>query len=288
MVTSTAPAGIGFYARALAEQTHGTPEQLAAKVLLHGGSFVAFMGCWQDRKDGGPRLLPISAERTAKYARAAHAAGLEVWLWGFPWVNRERQYADEMSKMVRACGGVVRGLIHDPEVSYKDRRAKAAPASSRGQGEAVTAGPEAGAATVRRGAQELMRLDRELVTAHGLATSGVTSYGMADWHALPWDVFASTGCWGSPQLYTVSPAQVDQGLRSWRAAGFHELLPSVPAYGDNSGRALDAHLARFVDGDEPDIRGFVVWSYQQVGGVEWSTFDRWATQLRTRQCVPRG
>lgn len=282
------PKGIGLYARTLSVPTHGTPAQMAKRCRDVGVSFVAFLGCWQDKSGPGRTLkqrVP-DAKQTRGYVEALKNAGVEVWLWGFPWLDHELTYMEAMRAVAVGVGGV-RGFIHDPEVSYRDRAIARADKASRGQGEAVDAQPEGTALSTARAAQNLLTLDAQAIADLKLAPSGITSYGMADWHPLPWRQLAADGrVWGSPQLYTVTPKQVDQGLASWRAKGFSTLLPSVPTYGENAGANLDAHLARFVDGGgEPTIDGFLIWSWQQTGGVEWKTLAKWAEMLRSRACT---
>lgn len=273
-----APKGIGFYARTLSTSTHGTPKAFAQKLRACGASWVALMAVWQDKR--GHR--PASTSSTVAYASACRDAGIEVWLWGFPRLGLEAKYMETMHAMAKATSA--RGLLHDVEVSYRDARAKAPPPGSRGQGEAIDDEPEGDASRTSLGVRALLGLDLAVRTELGLATSGVSSYGMADWHSLPWADLAARGAWGSPQLYTVTPRQVDQGLTSWRERGFATLLPSVPTYGPNSEGQLDAHLSRFVDGDEPEIDGFAFWSFQQTSAREFRTIAKWAEMLRSRTC----
>lgn len=280
------PTGIGFYARTLSVPTHGTPAQMAKRLKDCGASWVAFLGCWQDKSGPGrtfKQRVP-KLDETARYVEACKGAGIDCWVWGFPWIGHERDYMEAMRRVAAKVGA--RGLLHDPEVSYRDS-SKPPPKGSAGQGEAVDASGLAVQATyAARQAQALIELDRELVADLRLAPSGITSYGMADFHALPWRQLAEGGAWGSPQLYTVGPDLVDRGLASWRKRGFATIIPSVPTYGENSGAKLDAHLARFVDGGgEPTIDGFVIWSIPQTSGVEWPILKRWGEMLRAKSCV---
>lgn len=288
---SNAPKGIGVYCRVLTEKTHDKPETFAKKLKDAGIAYAAFMACWQDKQGPGKSFRQFaggSAATTQKYIDACHKVGIKAWLWGFPWIGHEVEYMDAMVAYAKALtAGSVTGFIHDPEVSYRDKNAKAAPAASKGQGEAGhDFKPEADGSRIELCARKLMVLDHAAVAELKLQPTGVTSYGMADWHALPWRIFADEGrTWGSPQLYTVTAAQVDQGLASWDKYKFGSLVPSVPGYGENSGPKLDEHLGKFVDGgDEPTIDGFIVWSYQQINGVEWTILKRWGDMLARRAC----
>ncbi len=283
------PSGLGVYCRTLTTASHGTPKQLATKLKENNFSFVCFMACWQDKQGPGKsfRQLPTNLAVLRQYVVACQAAGLEIYLWGFPWIGHEDAYDQAMREATTACGpGVVKGWLHDPEVSFRDKNAKAAPKSSRGQGEAVDAAPEGDATKVQASAAKLVAQWKKAEGELGLCASGVTSYGMATFHPLPWDTFSGEGAfWGSPQLYTVGATQVDEGIESWRSHGFDVLLPSVPAYGENSAGKLDGHLNRFVDGNE-NISGFVVWSYPQISPFEFGVFKRWGAMLKAKQCLP--
>lgn len=283
-----APKGIGVYARWLQASTHDTPEQMARTLSAAGVSWVAFLACWQERTQrGGPVNTrgPRDLTELRRYAAACQAVGIDVWVWGFPWIGYEAQYFETIRKVIADVPGVL-GVVHDPEVSYK-ATGKQAPRGSRGQAEALDAVPEAEQSVTERRARVIVSLDAQMVADLGLRRSGITSYGMATWHRVPWAAFASGGAWGSPQLYSVDDAQVDQGLSAWREKGYPELVPSVPLFGPNGGRKLDAHLSKFVnDGGEPEIKGFVFWSYQQANALEWKTIRRWAEYLKGKSCVP--
>lgn len=280
----THPNGIGVYCRTLSKASHGTPEQLATRLASSGCSWVAFMACWQDRQGGAPRELRAPAKTLRAYAEACRARGLSIWLWGFPGCGREASYVEALAEASTALGpGVVAGWLHDVEVSYRDAK-KPPPKGSAGQGEAVAGSVGSSVTAARLGALRLLELELAARTRLGVAGVGVSSYGMAQWHALPWDVLARIGGFGSPQLYTVTPRQVDAGIDAWRAQGFESIIPSVPAYGPNSAANLDEYLGCFVDGHE-NVSGFAFWSYQQLAGVEWKTIAKWAEQLRARACI---
>lgn len=287
---SKAPTGIGTYARQLSEKTHGTPAEFAKNHKDNGFTFAAFMACWQDMQGEGGKFRQFgggSLGTTTKYVEACLKADVKIWLWGFPWIGHEEAYMDAMVSMAKLLPeSAIEGFLHDPEVSYRDKNAKLGSEESRGQGEATEGFVAvANASEIEVRAKKLMALDREAVAELKLRPSGITSYGMSDWHALPWEIFADGGrTWGSPQLYTVTPKQVDMGLKSWAKYKFDGLVPSIPAYGKNSGANLDAHLSNFVNGTAPPIDGFIVWSYPQIDGVEWGILKKWAAMLKTGVC----
>lgn len=252
--------GVGVYLRGLGHKSQGSPQAAAKKAADHGVSFVALMAIWQN----GDRTLWSNGRDPAllvRYAEAFAAAGVDVWLWGYPWAGRHPEYIDRLADVTDACGGVVNGWLHDPELGYQPRKNGLSPAVTRAS------------------AREL----RILAGASELA-QGVTSYGMAAGHrAFPWQEWAGMG-FGSPQLYTVGPAEVDRGIAQWRELGWSRIVPSVPLYGRRSGAHLHDHLSAFVDGDE-DVDGLLFWSWRQGSVDEWRVLERWSRWLDRGMCV---
>lgn len=278
------PTGIGLYIRGLSKSKHGTPAQAAKKAADNGVSFVAIMTAWQDVHKGKQRFLHSNGRdglTIAKYTAAFNARGIAVWLWGFPRGGGELQYVDRFSHVTRVCrdkGAPIAGWLWDPELFYKWSRSAPvhAAAGVRGQPEfSASAGkPFGGASTRRVQAANLMSLTFDAMD-EGLGL-GITSYGMAKYHSnFPWDVFGGMG-WGSPQLYSVGPKDVDRGITMWRNHGWEHIVPSVPTFGKKNGAAaLHDHLSNFVDGTE-DIKGFIFWSWRQTSPDEWRILARWA------------
>lgn len=278
------PTGIGLYIRGLSEKKHGTPAQAAKKAADNGVSFVAIMTAWQDVHNGKPRFLHSNGRDgtlIAKYAAAFAKRGIAVWLWAFPRGGGEQEYIDRLVHVTEVCrknDAPITGWIHDPELFYK-WSLKGKPQTSlgvRGQPEfSAKAGKPAGTRKTRMSqAAKLMELTIDAMDESlGL---GITSYGMARGHRnFPWDVFGGYG-WGSPQLYSVGPRDIDRGIQMWRDMGFNHIVPSVPTFGKkNGGPVLHDHLSNFVDGDE-NIAGFIFWSWRQTQASEWRVLARWA------------
>ena len=227
------PKGIGLYIRGLQQKTHGTPKQAAKLARDNGVSFVAILAAWQDVHKGKERFLKSNGRDGSlikKYAEAFTAAGIQVWLWGFPRGGGEEAFVERFVQVTEACGPVVRGWLWDPELFYKWSRNPdaAAPVSMRGQPEfSASAGKPAGSAATRKAqARKLVELTLDAMNESlGL---GITSYGMARFHRnFPWDVFGGVG-FGSPQLYSVGPKQIDKGIQQWRGHGWQTSVPSVP------------------------------------------------------------
>lgn len=255
------PSGVGIYLRGLGHKSQGTPEQAAKKAADHGVSFVALMAIWQTAK----RTLWSNGRDPAllvRYAEAFRTAGIDVGLWGYPAAGKVDEYLDRLTAVTEACGrGVISWWLHDPELEFKW---------------SPTTGPRAFVEA------QAVRL-REGAAGSGLR-QGVTSFAAIDGHpTLPWRELGGFG-FGSPQLYTVGPAEVDHGIARWRKAGWESIVPSVPLYGRNSGAKLHDYLSCFVDGDE-EIDGLIFWSWRQGTADEWRVIERWSRWLARGMCL---
>jgi hypothetical protein len=229
---------------------------------------VAIYAVQQDRHAGRDRTVVISKPDDIKrYADAFATAGINPWIWGYPWAGREQEFVDLMGK---SMNGNILGWILDPELGYKWKGG----GTKAGQKEATAnaEAPTGSQAAMRAAAAALVKGSLDALTEkHGL---GVTSYGMAGYHKnLPWTEFGAG--WGSPQLYEVSPQEIDAGIASWRELGWDHIAPSVPAFGSKSGAKLHDFLSSLVDGNEA-ISGFVVWSWRSISPDEWRVFARWS------------
>lgn len=267
--------GIGFYVRRMSERVQGTPAEFAAELASNGVSFVAFMGCWQDSHG----TSNPNRGRIGPYARACADVGLDVWLWGFPRPDAQYlgEYFEAMNAHTEACGGRVRGWLHDPEV-YWQRKGYKPGIGMRGQGEAISGVSDSGKpmSYLERAAASFVGLDSSNRKARNVRDAGLTSYGAARWFGLPWAQLSGLG-FGSPQIYSADDREKVQGyLSDWRAIRpGYALRPSLPTYGANSGseRAILDHASRFLnaDGSVPsDIHGFWFWSWEQTRGKEWN------------------
>ncbi len=261
------PTGVGIYLRAL-KPMRETPKRAAKIAKDIGISFVAIYVVQQDISNGKPRTLSTnSLMDVQRYAEAFATVGIDPWIWGYPWAGRETEFVENMHD---ATGGNVVGWILDPELGYKWKGG----GTKAGQKEADPNAPApTGTQTAQRRAAKLLVsacLDA-MTEKHNI---GVTSYGCMSYHRpFPWEEFVVG--WGSPQLYEVEPAQVDQGIADWHKLGFGHVIPSVPAFGDKSGAKLHDFLSCFVDGTE-NIDGFLVWSWPQLSNDEGRVLARWA------------
>lgn len=238
---SPTPLGVGAYVRNITERSHGTPETMAAKMKAAGLSWACLQASWQT--DDGKTHRESNESHLAPYAAALQAAGVEVWLWGYPHADRVEEFVADIVEDAVRVGAV--GVLVDPEKPFKDR-------------------PDAAEALAHAVARKAW-LD------HGLG-HGVTSYGMTRWHpTMPWAIMGGLG-FGSPQLYTVSDRFVSKGIDDWKAAGWARIVPSVAAYGPFSKDRLGKRLEVFA----PLCSAMVIWSWELMDKNEQKTVRRFA------------
>jgi hypothetical protein len=273
--------GTGLYLRRLSTRIHGTPEQAAKKAADHNLSFVALMGVWQEYRKGefDQSNLNLRASRLKRYSEAFQEAGVDVWLWGYPWGGHEEAFVEGMLEADQQA--LSSGWLLDPELGYKwGHRSDKARTNMRKQPEAIRGVNPNGTRDEREEqATRLMNLSEE--AAKNL---GVTSYGLAKWHPnFPWKQFLSHDSAPilSPQLYSISPAYVRKGIRDWHelASDFDRertMCASIPTYGVNSNSKLDEHLAAFDD----SVDGFIGWSWLQTNRKEWDILKKYAEKLK--------
>ena len=241
---------IGVYARELSVAQMGTPTEAAEKAAKYGLAFVPMLCCWQERNSTARR----NSKDLKAYAEAFTAAGVEPWIWGYPWAGRENEFLAATEASIESMAGLCRGVILDPELGYQFKSSSEMRA-------------RLGAVSLVAGTINLLNESMGL---------GTTSYGGAHVQArFPWVEFRAG--FGSPQFYTAERADMALGLARWGEL-YTDLIPSIPAYGPNSGLALDAYL-RLIGDRVPAtsaLRGFIAWSWPQMGPVEWSTLARWS------------
>jgi hypothetical protein len=279
------PKGIGLYTRNLSSSVYRSPKQAAKQAADNGVSFIAIMAMWQDYLNGKDRQLYSNGQDgslIASYAAAFKQQNIDVWLWGFPRGGWEEPFVERFGDVTKICKGTISGWLFDPEVYYKWSGKPIASLSMRGQPEFSTdAVPQGNKLSRRR--QATMLIDLAMDALDESLGIGITSYGMAQYHKnFPWEKFGGVG-WGSPQLYTVSPKQIDEGIKAWRNLEWKHIVPSVPTFGAKSGSALHDFLSNFVDGEE-DISGLIFWSWEMTSVDEWRVLARWAEWMKAHLC----
>lgn len=208
---------------------HGTPREAAGRAADHGVSFVALLAVSQTSERGH---VAVNRRDLEPYAKAFRERGIDVYVWGYPRAGWEQQFVQSLVAGAVLAGA--RGVIADPEKSYKHRPG------------------------------ELLEL-RDRLEQCGYPVTW-TTYGLPFLHdGFPWRVIDGHGA-GSPQLYTVPVSQARRGLREWRDAGWTHLVPSIPAFGPNSGWRMAGYAAQILG---QRTRGAIVWNWRHLGPHEW-------------------
>lgn len=295
-----APRGMGIYLRVFSSRFREKfpPEKLAKILKDHGIKHAYMLAVWHDEK--GFRE-PNTSDRheafehkyalLARYGEALTKAGVSVGIWGFPMPGHERAYFDSFVGITQhLTKDVIKHWLHDPEKPWKVKGAPLASRTMRGQGEAVGNVRQHRLGYLQDRVDDFQFLNDLLAEQCGIESTGVTSYGMAQWHKLPWVIdesvsrehaggLANMG-WSSPQLYSVSQSQVDAGLAAWRDRGSVVFVPSVPVFGKNANRALEGHLRAFVDEGTPvDVTGMIVWSFRQMNMLEGKILHKFSEEM---------
>jgi len=248
--SSGAPTGVGVFARALRQSIVGSPQAMVERCQRLGLSFIPMLACWQDARG----ITTPNDEALAPYAKALATANIDSWLWGYPWAGGEETFVTALVSRAKSIGA--RGVILDPEVSYKRR-------------------PEAMRTLVAR---TLDALDESLEV-------GFTSFGQPAFHpTFPWKEAAALG-WGCPQDYDGTLAQTLASIDAWEALGWGTLVPALPTYGPGSApRALDAAVDALVA--RPSVHGLVFWSWNQLDQHDEASITRAAAKLTPGQAQP--
>lgn len=280
--------GIGVYLRGLNKSKHGTPKQAALKAWNNRISFVAIMAMWQEQKNGKDIQLYSngkSGELIARYAEAFAERGITVLLWGFPRGGWERPFVQRFVDVTEVCHGTVNGWLIDPEVFFKWKGAASKDLTMRKQPEYSKVAKSSG--------QKQTRIDQAyalvglmLDAMNESLVVGTTSYGMAMAHPnFPWQAFGGFG-FGSPQLYSVGKEDVKRGVNKWSELGWQRIIPSVPAFGKNSGENMNEHLFKFTQFGKLFVDGFIFWSWRQLDSKEWKIVRTWSDWIHNGQIDP--
>lgn len=197
------PRGKGMFIRALAHT--GTPAQACDRAREAGLRWVAVQRCWQYADKPTQKL---NGAALARYASAFTAAGIDVWLWGYPVPGKHAEFNELLLSSARSIRA--RGVIVDAEKPFSTTSARAA-------------------------ATTLMSTLLAAAHADGLSV-GFTSYGAPNMHPrFPWESFTGAD-FAVPQIYEATgdkPFPADYPRRSvqrWRALGFRTIVPASAAY----------------------------------------------------------
>lgn len=270
--------GMGIYIRRLAPK--GKPAKVAQIAARHGVTHMQILGAWQEPdKRGRVRTSAANRKVIGEYTAAFAEQGIACGLWFYPWAGHEARLLDVLNEQCQT--GLITSLLNDAELGYKWCLGK--PSNAREAVKSVTPTLDKSYAQERASAlvEGVSKLAADMPYGHGF-----TSYGVRTFHPnFPWEQFGECDFY-SPQLYRSSRNVVHRGLTEWAAmnAGKRDIaiLPSIGAFGPKSKSEMSAHVAGFLDSRNPNIAGFLVWSWMQVDRDEWGTIEQWAKWLRDR------
>lgn len=226
---------LGVYIRGIT-MSYGGSRAVAQKATENRLTFAPIMTIWQE----ADKTKYVNTRQLEDYAEALTEVGVEPWIWGYPWVGKEQEFVDRVSWAIETCHGKLRGIVLDPELGYQFK--SSSPDKSR-----------AGAKRLVDGVLDVMTEATDLC---------VTSYGAAHIQGrFPWNEFRAG--FGSPQFYTATEPQIRAGMACWKEL-FSEVVPSVPAFGPNSGYNLRRYLDKI-----KSVDGYLFWSWPQMGEIEW-------------------
>lgn len=176
---------------------------------------------WTHGPDGVSHNLEDGA--LAAFVPELVAAGIQVWVWGFPSPDRQAAFV-QYTKDAYAAAPQVAGVIIDPEKPYYG----------------TTASPNQYAAELEDLVAKLQGLGRPV---------GATSYGFTNFHPqFPWQSLSKVE-FGMPQLYSddIGADYPAKGDDSWRALGIDYIVPLNGAYGKEHTPAEMATQAQLSD-----------------------------------------
>lgn len=235
---------VGVYIRGLTSKNN--PYEMADKLIENGIDFVTFMIYWQTKE----KDKKINSNYLADYVKIFDAHGISCSVWGYPWCGKEQAFIDRFEWAINECDGRLESLDIDPERGY--------------QGFVV------GRNKAKEGAKKLVNGLLDIMDEN--LDMKCTSFGAAHIHrTFPWKEFCC-GI-GSPQFYLEdNDRKITLGLKKWKETGWIEIMPSVPAFGKNSGKNIQRYIEnikKIGDNLNIPITGWIFWSYHQINNQEW-------------------
>lgn len=277
------PEGLSLYLRHYDKRKHGTPAQLMKRFCDNGAKWVAVAGPWQDER--GNKF--INTPKVCKtLLDAAYDAGLEPYVWGYPWMGREEKFAEDMAR----CAGEYNLALLDPELGSNPTR------SGSGTGKAKANAHAAKLVKEMHGHFE--------GGVCGLSTfgSGVRMkwfplYAFAD--ALSKHFPGATFLGG--QTYTDNKV-IDRSIADFVKAierfGGLETMALVPNFGTYTWKEagnrrsgarsrtpaeLDSHFMEFIDEGEP-VEAMIGWAENFMNPGLWRSFAKMAERMERGAC----
>jgi len=272
------PKGIALYVRKISKKSHGTPHEFAKKYAAAGLRWVALAGPWQDPDSSGVvRTRMINTPEVINaYGKALEKAGVEVWVWGYPWIGHEHAFVS------RITSTDFRRILLDPELGANPTRAS----SGAGKKEA-----EKAARTLVR----LLKLSGNVFEC-GLSTYGsgwklkwfpLVAYTRALAEFFPGASFIGGQTYTDDNAIDPSISDMRKAVKAAKADGAVEIVPNFGMYQRVNGKVraktpeeLLAHLTDFVDDPLP-IEALIGWAENFATPQLWETlkkFSRWANK----------
>lgn len=121
------PTGLALYVRSISPSHHGTPAEFASQMKGAGLRWIALGGPWHELRDGKVRTGMINSEAEIHdYGDALEAAGIEVYVWGYPWLGTEELFVE------RIVGAAKWGrVLLDPELGANPSRKVSGPQKAK-------------------------------------------------------------------------------------------------------------------------------------------------------------
>jgi hypothetical protein len=193
------PVGKGIFVRGVASA--GGPDRIVAVSVWAGLRWVAVQSWWKDQTASG--VYNGNAAYMAEIAGKLRRAGIQFWVWGWPYPEQASAFASEVGGHARLGSGAFLDLEGD-----------------EWQGEGSIAA-----------AHSLVSKMRASLAGRGL---GLTSYGRpSNFPAFPWTT-AQLYDFGAPQLYlghrTYGAGYQAAGVEDYEALGFRAVVPLLGAY----------------------------------------------------------
>ena len=250
------PTGLALYVRSIDPKHHGSPVEFASQMKGAGLRWIALGGPWHELRDGKVRtgMINSTAEIHA-YGDALEAAGIQVYVWGYPWIGTEELFVERITEAAK-WGRV----LLDPERGANPARASSGPQKAKANG-AARALVEQLAATGK-------------VTVCGLSTFGngyrIGWFPLVAYSRALHDFFPGRAFIGG-QTYTVGNDAVDRSKEDMLGLIHRDRLDLglVPNFGvydriegkvkRRSAQSLLTHLQHFID-DPIKPRALIGWA----------------------------
>jgi len=299
------PKGTALYVRRI-DKRHGSPQDFAKLCKSKGLKWIALGALWQDvSKAGKPTSKMMnSLDVLKRYGAALQRQGIEVYVWGYPWMGREEAFVARMCEAANAAGCAA-GCAHillDPELGANPTRASSG----------------AGKAAANAHADKLVSLFASAPDAPEVL--GLSTYG-SGWRLKWFPLLAFTRalvrdfggrCFIGGQTYTVGEDLVDMSIADMvkvigKAGGVVQradrfvhsngcqVVPNFGTYARytsgpkkgevrrKTGPELTEHLYGFVNEEEP-VDALIGWAENFMSDATWDALHEFSKLMDRGVC----